>query len=290
MGWRHLKSSSEIDWQYDVGTYHPAAAGVSEAKVAQSQETRATLPCTLDIPYGPTARQLLDVFPAEHPGAPVMVFIHGGYWKSRTSTKDTHSWVAMGCRPRGFTTVVVEYDLCPDVSIGTIVAQVRAALVWVHRNIAGHGGDPSRVHVAGSSAGGHLTAMVAVTNWSDYGLPRDVVSGATGISGLYDLGPFEFSFLQPVLFLDSERIMRNSPLFHARADLCPLLVLWGGDETPEFARQADAMHAAWTDAGNHCAMAEVPGRDHYTISGGFLDPVDSAFGRVFWPHVMSCWS
>ncbi|MDF1856843.1 alpha/beta hydrolase [Pseudooceanicola sp.] len=290
MLYRDFATQEEIDRQYDVGTYHPAAPSLSAAKITRSREARATLTCKLDVAYGPRPRQKLDVFPAAEPGAPVLVFIHGGYWKSTTSTKETHSWVALGCQPRGITTVVVEYDLCPGVTIDTIVAQVRDAVAWVRRHIADYGGDPRRIHVAGSSAGGHLTAMVAATDWEEHGLPPDTLSGATGISGLYDLAPFEFSFLQPVLHLDAGRIARNSPLGLARPGLCPLLLLWGGDETSEFERQARAMQAAWSGAGNAAALAAIPGRDHYSISGGLLDPDDSAFGQVFWPHLNACWA
>jgi len=282
MLWRHFETSEQIDRQYDVAVWQPPALGVNEGKAERSAEARATLPCTLDIPYGDTPRQVLDVFPAEAPGAPVLIYIHGGYWRSLTASKDTTQYVAFGTRPRGVTLVVVEYDLCPDVTLEVLTEQVRRSVEWVHGNIADHGGDPGRIHVCGNSAGGHLTMEMACTDWAARGLPADVIRGATPFSGLYDLMPFRWGFLEKDLGLDHARALACSPVTKARPG-CPALIVWGGDETAEFAWQAAQMEGAWARAGNAVRMAEIPGRDHFTVSAGPVEPGDSDFGRVFWP-------
>ncbi|WP_088624670.1 alpha/beta hydrolase [Oceanicola sp. 22II-s10i] len=288
MLWRHYATAEQINWQYDVGTHHPPARGVIRRKETLSASARADYPCTLNVPYGDTARQVLDIFPAEQENAPVIVFIHGGYWRSVTSTKDTSSFVAHGTRPRGYTLVTVEYDLCPNVTLEALIAQVRASVEWVIRNISAHGGDPARIHVTGTSAGGHLTAMVAATDWAARGLPADAVKGATALSGLYDLTPFQWGFLAGDLKLDKARIAACSPVTQVPEGGCPIQLLWGGLEPPEFEWQARQLEGAWSRAGNPVVTCAIPERDHFTISLGFLEGDDTAFGRAFWPFVARC--
>jgi arylformamidase len=136
--------------------------------------------------------------------------------------------------------VVTNYALCPAVTIDEVVRQTRAAVAWAYRNARSFGGDPERLHVAGHSAGGHLVAMVLATDWpGDYGLPADIIKGATAISGLFDLAPFPYTFLQPKVQLTWDQVRRNSPILHLPATAPPLLVAYGEDETAEFKRQSE---------------------------------------------------
>ena len=146
------------------------------ASAAASAETRARLDCVLDVRYGPGEKETLDIFPAASPGAPVQLFIHGGYW--RAMDKSDYSFIADVFQPAGATTVVINYDLCPAVTLDTIVEQSNRSIAWTWRNIADHGGDPDRLYVSGNSAGGHLTAMALAHDWTADGLPADVIKGA----------------------------------------------------------------------------------------------------------------
>lgn len=263
-------SQAEVDAQYDpmIGL-EPAA--VLRHYRGKAQQARETLRCSLDVPYGPTRAETLDIFPADKPGAPVFVFFHGGYWRS-LSSKD-FSGVALGLQVRGVTTVVVDYALCPFVRLDEITRQARAAVAWVLRNIAAHGGDPARVAVGGHSAGGHLGAMCLLTEWDrDYGLPQDPLRAAVLVSGLYELEPLRWSFLQPLLQLDEGLVRSQSPLLHVRACATPVWTTWGVAETAEFARQSSAFHGAWTAAGNASELSPQPGANHYTAIHGFEDP------------------
>jgi arylformamidase len=246
--YRDFTTQAAIDAEYNAAQSVPDYAAFGQHYAETSAEARRTLPCTLDIPYGPTLDETLDIFPAERPDAPVFIFLHGGYWRALTSKE--FSFVALGLRQLGITTVVVNYSLCPKVSIDEITRQVRAASAWVLKNIAGHGGDPARVSIGGHSAGGHLSAMCVQTDWAgEYGLPRDPFVGGVLVSGIYDLRPIRYSYLQPALQIDEELVQR-SPLFGVRTSATPLLITWGAQETAEFARQSTSYHAAWTGAGN----------------------------------------
>jgi arylformamidase len=226
----------------------------------------------LGVPFGPTLAEHLDLYPAPNGrrDAPVLIYLHGGYWR-RFGSKE-FGFVAHGPASRGVATAVVNYALCPHVTIDEIVRQTRAALVWTYRNAESFGGDPERLHVAGHSAGGHLTAMLLATDWEgDYGLPEDVIKGACAISGLFDLAPFPYTFLQPKLQLTWGQVLRNSPILNLPDVAPPLLITYGGDETPELRRQSDEFFAAWKAKGLPGDLLPLPGKNHYDVIDGFLE-------------------
>ncbi len=268
--YREFSAQSEIDAQYNPSIPLPDPNAPGRHFVATAERARATLPRVLDVPYGPTLEETLDIFPAALAKAPVFVFIHGGYWRALSSK--TFSGVALGLQARGITTVVINYALCPRVTIDEIVRQTRAALAWTLRNIQTYGGDPARVAIGGHSAGGHLTAMALQTEWAaDYGLPQDPFVAAMPFSGLYDIEPLRYSYLQPAIQLDDGIIRRNSPAFSVRPCKTPLWITWGGAETREFARQSALYHQAWLAAGNAAELRAVPDANHFTVISGLED-------------------
>jgi len=279
--YRGFTTQAQIDEQYNPSLPVKDAPAAMQHFASQAERARTQLRCTLDVPYGPTLAETLDIFPADRPagssGTPVFVFIHGGYWRS-LSSKD-FSGVALGLQRAGITTVVIDYALCPVVSIDEITRQARAAVAWVLRNIDRHGGDPKRVAIGGHSAGAHLAAMCLQTAWeADYGLPVDPLAGALLVSGLYDLEPLRYSYLQPRIQLDDGIIRRNSPAFGVRACNTPLRITWGEAEQSEFARQSQVYHAAWQAAGNRSELVAQPGADHFTAIHGFEDPASDLCG------------
>lgn len=280
--YRDFTDQAQIDAEYNASLRVADPAAELAHYRERAAHARATLPAVLDVPYGPTRAETLDIFPAAAAtaaGSPVFVFLHGGYWRA-LSSKD-FSGVALGLQPRGITTVVVDYALCPRVTIDEIVRQCRAALAWVLRHIGAHGGDPARVAVGGHSAGGHLSAMSLLTRWADdYGLPDDPLCGALLVSGLYDLAPLRWSYLQPMIQLDDGVIRRQSPLPQVRRCATPVRITWGGAETAEFARQSQAFHAAWQAAGNTAVLAPVSGAHHFSAIYGFETPDGDLAGHV----------
>lgn len=262
--YRDFDTQAQIDAQYNPSIALADASAPGRQFVAAAEKARSGLKHHLDIPFGPTVQETLDIFPADAPNAPVFVFIHGGYWRALSSKE--FSGVALGLQPLGITTVVVNYALCPFVSIPEITRQCRAAVAWTLRNIAQYGGDPTRVAVGGHSAGGHLSAMCLQTAWDiDYGLSRDPLKAALLISGLHELEPLRYSYLQPMIQLDDTTIRHYSPAPNVRACTTPTWVTWGGAESSEFARQSAAYHAAAQALGNPTELREVPDADHFTI-------------------------
>ena len=261
--YRDFGTQEEIDAHYNVLGNVADPDSTIAGWALRSDAVLARLEGRLDQRYGPTLAEYCDVFPAGA-GAPVHIFIHGGYWR-RFSARD-HDFVVPQLVAAGLTTMVVNYALCPSVSLDEIVRQVRAAIAWAFGHAAEFGADPSRLTVSGHSAGGHLTAMALLTDWvGDYGLPADLIKGAVAISGLYDLGFVPYSYVQPKVQATWDQVARLSPIRHLPAAAPPLLVAVGGDETDEFRRQARDFHAAWTAAGLSGSYLEPPGKHHLTV-------------------------
>jgi arylformamidase len=269
-----FETQAQIDAQYNPSLQVADPAAELRHYVERSAQARSGLAHRLSQPYGPTLAETLDVFPADRPGAPVFVFVHGGYWRALSA--GDFSCVALGPQRRGFATVVINYALCPWVTIDEIVRQVRSAIAWTWRHAPEFNGDPDRIVLAGHSAGGHLGAMALHTDWAgDYGLPVDPLRGAWLVSGLYDLQPLRWSYLQPVIQLDDRTIARQSPVRTLRACATPLQLVWGGLESAEFARQSTDYAALWRAAGNTVDAQALPGLHHFSAIHAFED-ADSA--------------
>jgi arylformamidase len=272
--YREFASQEAIDREYNiefaVGDMRPYFEWFVEA----SATARRDLDCVLDLRYGPSLDETLDLFPAAAPGAPVLLFVHGGYWRALSSKE--FSLVARGLVGRGVTVAVMNYSLCPKVGIPEITRQSRAALAWLAAHAAEYRGDPARLFACGHSAGGHQVGMLAVTDWpGEYGLPAEVLKGGIPISGLFDLRPFRYSWLQPKLLLDHETILRQSPLDLIPERGPPLLVTLGGDESAEFHRQSRDFVAVWHARGLVAETFAQPGCNHLQAIAGFED-ADSA--------------
>ncbi len=273
MLYRDFATQEELDAQYNLRMLFPDAASLYEAFCArESEKVREDLDHHLDVPFGPTLAEHVDLYPAGE-GAPILIYVHGGFWALRTSRE--FGFVARGPVSECVATVVTNYALCPTVTIDEVVRQTRAAVAWAYRNAHSFGGDPERLHVAGHSAGGHLVAMLLATDWEgDYGLPAGTIKGATVVSGLFDLAPFPYTFLQPKLQLTWDQVRRNSPILHLpgpQSGAPPLLVAYGEDETDEFKRQSEDFLGAWKENGLYGGRLVLSGKNHYDVIDGFLD-------------------
>jgi arylformamidase len=256
-----------LDANYNLRAAVPEHPVYFERYESESRAFRERWPhCRLDLAYGDTAKQGIDLFLPE-PGArpaPVLVFIHGGYWQH--FDRKAYSFVAKPLVAAGAAVALLGYDLAPAVRMDQIVAEMRAGLAWLWRNGAGHGIDPERIHLAGHSAGGHLVAMALATDWAAaHGLPADLIKGATAISGVFDLEPIRLCYLNEVLAMDAAEAARNSPLGLPPWTRCPVLVTVGGRETPAFLEQSDAYAAALSAASCPCELLVQADLDHFSI-------------------------
>jgi arylformamidase len=268
MLYRQFATQDEIDDEYEVERSVDDPQPFFEFFVGESARARKDLECQLDVRFGPTVEETLDIFPAKDPDAPILVFIHGGYWR-RLSSKE-FSLVARGPVERGITTVVTNYTLCPKVTIPEITRQSRAAVSWLYQNSGGFSGSRERIFLSGHSAGGQQVGRLLGTDWSgDYGLPEDVLKGGFAISGLFDLRPLRYSWLQPMIQLDEQAVQQESPLFDLPEKAPPLIASVGGDETREFHRQSTEYIDAWKAAGLIGSYSEQPGKNHFTAIAGF---------------------
>ena len=269
--YRHFTSQEEIDLEYNLSLTVPDSKRWVEWYVQKSAIARQTLDCILDVSYGSGEDETIDIFPAKEQNAPVLVYIHGGFWFSGSS-KD-YSFVAKGFVSRGFTVVVMNYSLCPKVTIAEITRQSRTLIAWIYKEASAFNADPFRIFVSGHSAGGHQVGMLLDTEWhSAYGLPDDTIKGGISISGLFDLQPFYYSYLQPKLLLTQEIIIQESPYLHIPDTGAPLLITYGGEETAEFHRQSMDYLQAWRNNGLHGELLIQEGKHHFSAIAGLNDP------------------
>lgn len=267
-------SPAQLDVQYNARARVPQFADHLARWQADSAAARAAAAgrARLDLRYGPGPGETLDVFPADRPRAPVLVFIHGGYW--RAMDKADHSFLAPAFNQAGVTVVIPNYDLCPRVTIPDISLQLVRALAWTWHHVAEHGGDPRRISVAGHSAGGHLAAMMLACYWQqvDASLPSDLVTHALSISGLYDLEPLrQAPSFQADLRLTPEDALRVSPARLPAPRLGRLYAVVGGEESEEFLRQTQLIRQAWGEPRVPVCEA-LPSLNHFSVLESLVQP------------------
>lgn len=230
----------------------------------------------LGISYGPSPRQTIDLFPAQGPNAdtPLAMFIHGGWWRALDPAM--FSQLAAGPNAHGVTVAVVGYDLAPTVSIATIVEQMRSACLYLWRK------HKKRIFVYGHSAGGHLAACMAATDWKalDPNAPADLVPAAYAISGVFDLAPLTQVSQNADLRLTEKSAHEASPLYwHVPAGRT-LDAVVGGIESSEFLRQSKIIVDGWRQGMAQTRYEEIAGANHFTVLDPLTDPNSAMTKRV----------
>lgn len=236
---------------------------------ADSKAVRDSQPCLTDLRYGSGPQESLDIFTTAHAKAPVLVFLHGGYW--RALDKSDFSFVAPALTEQGVCVVVPNYALCPAVTIPQIVMQMVKAVAWVWRYLQTWGGDSDRIHLAGHSAGGHLIAMLMGCDWRSYAadLPPNLLKTSLAVSGLYELDSVRMSpQLQKDLRLDDKQVMACSPAWMVPPINSQLYSVVGGLESEAFLSHNQLIQNAW---GRQCVpLAQViPDLNHFSIMDAF---------------------
>jgi arylformamidase len=264
-------TQDELNVQYSARGTAPDGDVYRDFISENSARVREEMDCRSDVPYGPTPEEVINVFPAEKPGSPIVYFIHGGYWRS--SSQNDVDLYAEALVPAGCAYVTVNYLLAPEATIDEIVRQCRTGLAWTYNNAASFNGDPNNVHVVGRSAGGHLTGMMLADGWrEEFVLPDDLIKSACALSGLFDLEPVRLSNVNEWAKLDKEAADRNSPIHHMPKIPCPIIIAWGENETDEFKRQSDLYRIAWQSRGWPCEIMEFAGKHHFASMPDLMYP------------------
>lgn len=270
-----------LDAEYNARAADPRHPEIFAQWAEASERARAGTPCWIDLRYGDAPRQTADWFVAPKVDGPVLVFLHGGYW--RAMDKSLFSFVAPAFVDAGANVVIPNYELCPAVTIEQIVLQTTQALRWLHGELGVRGGDRNRVVVSGHSAGGQLAAMLLNCNWRriDRRIPNRWVSRALAISGLYDLEPLRHApFLARDLRLTPESVERLSPARLPAPGGVVLHAAVGALESSEFIRQTRLLARQWgKDSVPVCEL--IAQRRHFDILDDLADPQ----GRL---HALAC--
>ena len=256
----------QLEDQYNARATVPDHEEIFKHWRARSEDYRQSCSCRLDIPYGSGKRETLDLFLPDRPhDAPVLAFIHGGYW--RAMDKSMFSFLAEGIVERGGLVAFVNYGLCPAVTMDDIVQQMKGACEWLWRNCSDYGGNSENLHVSGHSAGGHLTAMLLAMDWATVtsDLPSDLVKSGIAVSGLFELKPMLYLQLNSDLRMDEETARRNSPAFLNPKSGTSVSIVVGGAESDEFRRQSADFAKNWRDKGARADYIELADLNHFTI-------------------------
>ncbi|MBF8221998.1 alpha/beta hydrolase [Halomonas sp. 328] len=268
----------------------PVWHGLTPAQVGRAYSPRATVPeapeifeawrrrgdaclagegVVRDLAYGPGERQRLDLLLADAPGAPLHVFLHGGYWQAMD--KDDHAHLFAPLRERGVNVALIEYTLAPQATLGDQVEEVRQALTFLWRQAATYGYDRHRLQLSGHSAGGHLGAWLLATDWParEAGMPAQPFGSALLVSGLYELEPLRHLPFGPLVGLTSVERARDGSPIHARphpgARLCLAV---GEQESEEFHWQSRALAEAW---GGEVEVLSIAGTHHFSVMETFQE-------------------
>lgn len=257
---------------YRIRDFVPAFEAISAETARRSRALAERATVRRDIAYGDTPRAVLDlIFPDNPaPGAPLHMFIHGGYWRS--GDKADHSCVAAPVLAAGGVAAIVEYDLMPRTRLGTIVGQVRQAAQWLVTNAADFGADPARLTASGHSAGGHLASLLAARAPGDGPVSLAPVKGLMMVSGLFDLSEIPASFLRDENAMTTAEARDYTPLSAEHLHGPERIIAVGADETPPFHRQARDMQAALAFAEMPCELRIEPGLNHMDIVLALADP------------------
>lgn len=257
------------DWherEYNPRVTVAETAELIGAWPARAAATRAAHPPVADIRTGPDPRDLIDLF---RPPAPrgAVVYIHGGYF--RTFSKVETSFVADGFLGQGLSVALVNYPLCPEVSLEALIDSVRGTFARLWTEILTDD-ERAGLIVTGHSAGGYMTADLAATDWPARGLPETPFRGAVSLSGVFDLAPLLHTSMNREIRLTADRAPALD-LFTARQRVAvPFLAAVGGAESAEFRRQSRRFADTWQAPPP--VYMEVGGANHFTILDALSTP------------------
>ncbi|MCO6415772.1 alpha/beta hydrolase fold domain-containing protein [Siccirubricoccus sp. KC 17139] len=264
-------SPEEAELQYNPQRSAPDHQAVAARRAPVNEAALATLRRTPDIAFGPGALHKLDLYHPQGTGPfPVHGFLHGGYW--RAQDKRNFAFTATELVKRGVLVAVLNYDLCPAVTLDGTVASALAGIEWLIRHAAEHGGDPARLTLSGHSAGAHLVAAALATDWAARGLPAQPFHGALLISGIYNPAPAMRTTVNAEIRLTEAIAARHNYAAQAPLCHCPAWVMAGGDEPVLWLEQSFAYARHLHRHGKRPGVLVTPGHHHFDILDQYAAP------------------
>ena len=263
--------TSYYNKQYNARAAIPDHPYIFTRWVKSSAEVRRRHAGLFDLAYGEASGERLDFFPAARAGAPLLIFIHGGWWRSLD--KSDFSFIAPAFLNAGMNVALTNYTLAPRASIAEIVCQQLRAVAWLYRHTEQYEIDPHRIVIAGHSAGAHLAAMMMAAHWQVYDsdFPADLIKAGILLSGLYDLSPLVHTpFVNADLKLRPEDADKVSPAWISLPRKLPFITAVGGQESDEFQRQTRLIEGVWRHS--HRGTISLLKANHLTICDDFADP------------------
>lgn len=256
--------------QYNLRQAFPDYPQVSEQWKAASLALRQAVQPQVDLAYGSEPLQKLDYFSSGEADAPLLVFVHGGYWQG--GDKADVSFVGAPYLKAGINVASINYSLAPAARIEDMVIEVRRAIIWLAEQAQTLGFDVNRISLMGHSAGGHLVSSMVAQGMVEDGLPP--IQNVFAVSGVFDLPPLVPSSINNALELDSDRAEALSPITRKGPEATRVYTIIGGDETRQFHEQSEALARVW----NVVEHINVPNTHHFTVMNVLGDP-DSPFSQ-----------
>jgi arylformamidase len=263
---------AQLDAAYDQSVYAPNQRQVTGRYATNSDLVRSWIGKPERRAYGKAEVEGLDIYRTKARNAPILIFIHGGAWRSGLA-KD-YGYPAETFVSAGVHFVVPDFSPVQDFqgSLMGMADQVRRAVAWTHRNAKSFGGDANRLYIAGHSSGGHLAGVLLTTDWTSMGLPRDAIKGGLCCSGMFDLKPVRLSARSSYVKFTDEMEQALSPQRHLDRIVAPVIVAHGSLETPEFQRQSRDFAARLKGAGKPNQLIVAEGYNHFEIIETLANP------------------
>ncbi|MDH7799730.1 MULTISPECIES: alpha/beta hydrolase [unclassified Beijerinckia] len=261
-----------LDAAYDQACWAPNQQILADRRQSLSAEARGLIPPPQRVAYGSAEIEKIDIYKADVANAPVAIFVHGGAWR-RGRAADFAALAETFTRA-GAHLAVLDFDNI-DEHHGDLLAmaeQVRRAVAWVGKNAASFGGDPDHIYLTGHSSGAHLGGCMLTTDWNRFGLPQTFIKGALLCSGMYELAPVRLSKRSEYVKFTDATENELSAMRHLDRLSCPVILVYGTNESPEFIRQTKEFAAAVKATGKPVELIVAPHYNHFEIAETLGNP------------------
>lgn len=276
------KTPTSMERDFNPRVAAPDFAKIVQARFGPNQAVIATYSAG-EAAYGPSAKEGIDFYKPS-PDMPyrqdvVGVYLHGGYW--RAGDRKDSAYAALPFLQAGMACAIVGYELCPAVSLESLVAKVRYAMRTLpEQSTRVLGARPTGFVVCGTSAGAHLAACVLSDPFWQERCPMAIL-----LSGIYDLRPVLAISVNDEIGLDASAARRLSPMLtgeqlHARQ----VKLIVGGAEPQAWRRQSYDYTQQLTREGTAATYDEIADANHFSLSNGMTDP-SSQLGHLLQHHI-----